>query len=224
VGTGAKGGGGLGRGSGPGEPTLPFPKEQPTVVFQANLCYNLPAECRACTTTTFQAERDVMSIWNAIQAVRQNHALEHATMHMLSRHNPYLQLMGRSMATGFVIYGQVDTQTMANAASEALCRLQRGEAHLAVHPRCGTNLAVTSLLAGTAAFGASTLGRARSRFDRLPAALLAATVAALIAQPLAHRVQEHITTSPHVEGLVVDSITREERGKFISHKVVIGRN
>jgi hypothetical protein len=165
----------------------------------------------------------MMSIWKAIQAVRQNHALEHATMHVLSWHNPYLQLMGRSTASGFMIYGQVDTQELANAAGEALCRLQQGEAHLAVHPRCGTNLAVTSLLAGTAAFGTS-LGRPRSRFDRLPAALMAATLAALVAQPLAHRVQEDITTSPHVADAYVEAITREERGRFVSHRVTIGRS
>ena len=164
-----------------------------------------------------------MSIWDAIQAVRQNHALEHATMHVLSWHNPYLQLMGRSTATGYMIYGDVDTQSLANAASEALCRLQRGEARLAVHPRCGTNLAVTSLLVGTAAFGA-TLGRTRSRLDRLPAALMAATLAALLAQPLGLRVQEKITTSGHVDELYVDSITRQVRGKLISHKVVTGRS
>jgi hypothetical protein len=163
------------------------------------------------------------SLLDAIQAVRQNHALEHATMHVLSWHNPYLQLMGRSTANGFMIYGQVDTQELANAASEALYRLQRGEAHLAVHPRCGTNLAVTSLLAGTAAFGTS-LGRSRSRLDRLPAALMAATLAAIVAQPLAHRVQESITTSPHVGDVYVDSISREERGRFVSHRVVIGRS
>lgn len=158
-----------------------------------------------------------------MQAVRQNHALEHATMHVLSWHDPFLQLMGRSTATGFLIYGQVDTQALANATSEALCRLQGGEARLAVHPRCGTNLAVTSLLAGTAAFGSS-LGRTRSRFDRLPVALMAATVAALLAQPLAYRVQEDITTSPHVDGLYIQSITRQQRGRMISHKVVTGRS
>ncbi len=158
-----------------------------------------------------------------MQAVRQNHALEHATMHVLSWHDPFLQLMGRSTATGFMIYGQVDTQALANATSEALCRLQGGEARLAVHPRCGTNLAVTSLLAGTAAFGSS-LGRTRSRFDRLPVALMAATVAALLAQPLAYRVQEDVTTSPHVDGLYIQSITRQQRGKMVSHKVVTGRS
>ena len=163
-----------------------------------------------------------MSILNAVRAVRQNHALEHATLHLLSWHNPYLQLMGRSTARGFIVYGQVDTQELAGAASEGLARLQGGEAHLAVHPRCGTNLAVTSILAGAAAF-ATSLGKPRSRLDRLPAALVAATLASLLAQPVGHRVQEVITTSPEAAGLYIASITRQERGKYVAHKVHIGR-
>jgi hypothetical protein len=157
-----------------------------------------------------------------VNAVRQNHALEHATMHVLSRRNPYSQLMGRSTLSGYLIYGSVSTEDVAGAASEALVRLQQGEAYLAVHPRCGTNLAVTSILAGTAAFGA-TLGRPRSKLDRLPLALTAATLAAILAQPLAHRVQEHVTTTPEVEGLYIASVARQERGKIIAHKVVVGR-
>ena len=67
----------------------------------------------------------------------------------------------------FIFTAQVGTELVANAATEALVRLQQGESHLAVHPRCGTNLAVTGILAGTAAFGV-TLGRRRSRFDQFP--------------------------------------------------------
>jgi len=144
-------------------------------------------------------------------------------MHVLSWHNPYLRLVGRSTATGFYIYGEVDTRELADAAGEALARLQQGEAHLAVHPRCGTNLAVTSVLAGAAAFGAS-VGRPRSRLERLPLALAAATLAAILAQPLAHRVQETITTTPHVEGLSVADITRQARGRLIIHKVTTGQD
>ncbi len=88
---------------------------------------------------------------NLIDAVRQNHALEHATMHILNRRYPYLRLMGRSSLSGFYLYGALDTQELADAVSEALLRLQQGERHLAIHPRCGTNLAVTSVLAGAAA-------------------------------------------------------------------------
>lgn len=157
-----------------------------------------------------------------LNVIRQNHALEHATMHILSRHNPYARLVGRSSLSGFLIYGTVDTRIVAAAATEALVRLQQGEAYLAVHPRCGTNLAVTSIMAGTAAFGA-TLGRPRSKLDRLPLALAAATLAAIAAQPLAHAIQQHVTTTPELEGVYIADIVLQERGKIVSHKVIIER-
>ena len=154
--------------------------------------------------------------------VRQNHALEHATMHVLSQRHPYVRLLGRSALSGFVIIGAVSTEEIAGAVSEALVRLQQGEVHLAVHPRCGTNLAVTGIFAGVAAFGA-TLGRPRSKLDRLPIALTAATLAAIVAQPVAQSIQEHITTTPEIDGLYIANIKRQERGKLTTHKVTIGR-
>ena len=163
-----------------------------------------------------------MNVPNIVNIVRQNHALEHATIHVLSRRYPYLRLAGRSAVTGFYIYGPLDTREVASAASEALARLQQGEAYLAVHPSCGTNRAVTGVLAGAAAFGA-TLGRPRSKIDRLPLVLMAATLAVIAAQPLAHRIQESVTTTPEVEGLYISSITRQEMGSIVAHKVVIGR-
>ncbi len=163
-----------------------------------------------------------MNIVDLANTVRQNHALEHATIHVLSWRNPQVRIVGRSTPSGFLIYGPLDTQEVAGAASEALARLQQGEAQLAVHPRCGTNLAVTSLLAGTAAFGA-TLGRPRSKIDRLPLALMAATAATLIAQPLAYRIQEFVTTTPEVEDVYIANVIRREHGKLVVHKVETGR-
>ncbi len=163
-----------------------------------------------------------MSIPGFVQRVRQNHALEHATIHVLSSHHPYARMAGRSTPSGFYIYGSVPTQVVASAASEALARLQQGEAHLAVHPRCGTYLAVTSVAAGTAAFVAGQ-GRSRSRLDRLPVALMAATIASLVAQPLAARIQEDVTTTPEVEGLCIESVTRQEHGNRIVHRITVGR-
>jgi hypothetical protein len=129
--------------------------------------------------------------------------------------------MGRSTPAGFVIYGDISAEEIATAAAEALVRLQQGEDHLAVHPRCGTNLAITSLMAGTAAFGA-TLGRPRSKLDRLPLALTAATLAAILAQPIGHKFQEQVTTTPDVGGVCIKSVRRQERGRLVSHKVAIG--
>jgi hypothetical protein len=159
---------------------------------------------------------------NIVHDIRQNHALEHATMHVLSQRNPYVQLMGRSTAGGFYIYGNLASHQVHSAASAALARLQQGEDHLAVHPRCGTNLAVTAIFAGAAAYSA-TLGRSRSKFERLPLALAAATIAAIAAQPLGHKIQEHITTTPEVSGLYIADVRRRDQGRIISHKVIVRR-
>jgi hypothetical protein len=159
---------------------------------------------------------------DVVTLLRQNHALEHATMHILSRRNPQLRLMGRSTLSGFFIYGTVTTQDVADAASEGLARLKQGEGHLAVHPHCGTNLAVTGLLAGAAAFGVS-LTRSRSKLDRLPVALMAATLAAVVAQPLAHRVQVYVTTTPDVDGVHIAGVERQERGRLLGHHILVGR-
>lgn len=158
-----------------------------------------------------------------VTSVRQNHALEHATMHVLSQRHPYARLVGRSTPGGFMIYGSLETQDVATAAAEALARLQQGEAHLAVHPRCGTNLAITAVFAGTAAFGTTAVGRSKSRLDRLPMALTAATLAAIVAQPVAHKVQERVTTTPEVNGVYIAKVKRQERGNLTIHKVIVGR-
>jgi hypothetical protein len=163
-----------------------------------------------------------MGILDIVNAIRQNHALEHATIHVLSRRHPNLHLAGRSAIAGFLVLGPLGTHEVAEAASEALARLQQGESHLVVHPRCGTYLSVTGLLAGTAAF-AATLGRPRSKMERLPLAVTAATLAAIVAQPLAHRIQADITTTPEVEGVYIASVTRHVQGRIVLHRVVVGR-
>jgi hypothetical protein len=168
------------------------------------------------------AKGTLMKILDLAQGVRRNHALEHATIHVLSARFPHMSLMGRSGVTGFWIYGPLPTEEVERSAKEALARLQGGEAHLAVHPRCGTNLAVTSVMAGTAAFGA-TLGTPRSKLDRLPLALIAATVAALFARPVADWIQETVTTSPEVDGVSIGPVKRQQRGSLVLHKIEMER-
>src|SRR6266550_1215228 len=74
--------------------------------------------------------------------VRKNHALEHATITILSGMIPTLSVSARSSSDGFIIFGDVDLGLLRRALDEALSRLQAGEAELAIHPNCGTNLAV----------------------------------------------------------------------------------
>jgi hypothetical protein len=157
-----------------------------------------------------------------VSSLRRNHAVEHATMHILARRQPYLSVIARTTLDGFHVYGRVDTKALADASTEALTRLQVGESELAVHPRCGTNLAVAGFLAGVATFLA--MGRSRSRLSRFPRLVFAATLAVMMAQPLGLLIQERFTTSSEVAGLSVKGITQQRLGRFTIHKVELERD
>lgn len=157
-----------------------------------------------------------------VLTLRRNHAIEHATMHVLAQREPYLNAVARTALDGFYVYGQVDTQALAKAAADGLARLQAGQNELAVHPRCGTNLVVSGLLAGIATFLA--MGRSRSRLSRLPRFILAATLAIIAAQPLGLLVQERFTTSTDVAGTRVNQVVRQILGRLTVHKVELEHN
>lgn len=156
-----------------------------------------------------------------VARVRRNHGLEHATINVLIQRNPNLSLVGRSDWRGYVIMGEVETEEIDSAAREALARLQAGESELALHPRCGTMLATTGLLSGMAAFFVLGVGHSRSRFRwaYLPEALLAATVAALIAQPLGFLLQQHVTTSGDADQLRIARVYKKRGGPISVHRV-----
>ena len=153
-----------------------------------------------------------------IAIARRNHGIEHATVHILTARDPSLRLIGKADTAGFNIYGQVDHNDLLDAAREALARLQNGEAALAVHPRCGTNLVVAGLLTGLAAILA--LGR-KPRIGKLPDVILATTFAAFIAQPLGLVLQERITTSPDARGARIIGIREQYFGNLQTQHVDI---
>lgn len=131
-----------------------------------------------------------------IDAVRRNHALEHATVAVfLARHGP-TRLAGRASGDGFFILGDVPDDALRASTEEALRRLQAGEAGLAVSPLCGTNIAVTGLLAATAASAVLSSGSGRARFGN---AVTASMLAVIVAQPLGRLVQRYVTTRPDLE-------------------------
>lgn len=157
-----------------------------------------------------------------IGMIRRNHGLEHATLHVLSRRFPHRRLAGHSDAGGFWIVGQVTEADLRTAVDEALGRLRAGEANLAVHPNCGTNLVTAGVLAGLSAgfamFGAGR--RTRDKFERLPLAVVLSTVALIIAQPLGLLLQSQVTTSGAPGGLQVVEIKSTLRGQVPAHRVV----
>jgi hypothetical protein len=141
-----------------------------------------------------------------ILLMRQVHALEHATVWVLSgalgavgpRAHPMAidnqTLGGLSTERGFYLYGEVETAALERATRRALRRLTQGEANLATHPRCGTNLTVAAAL---------TVGLATTAHWVLPRDPISQVLGLGLAMALANQltpeagrwVQQHVTTA-----------------------------
>jgi len=153
-----------------------------------------------------------------ILETRRNHALEHASLHVLAGKYPDRHLAGHSNPTGFFLLGNVPTEEVAAAVTQALTRLRAGERNLAIHAGCGTNLATTVLLAGTLAWiplngRKSTLGR----LALLPLALAFAVLGYSLSQPLGPWLQANVTTEAEMGDLQVVDIIFIRKGM---HRVI----
>ncbi|MBC6430016.1 hypothetical protein FM036_03830 [Nostoc sp. HG1] len=141
-----------------------------------------------------------------ILMIRQVHALEHATVWVLSESksayppqadNVQLDnelLGGLSTEQGFYLYGEVNISDLRRAVILARHRLTSGEWDLAVHPRCGTNLSVAMLLTAGLAVGVYLLLPFRP-IEQLIGLGLAATTAAELSPDLGSMAQRYLTTA-----------------------------
>ena len=156
-----------------------------------------------------------------LRRIRQNHALEHATLQVLAGKHPKLVLAGYSDASGFWILGDVETGELLKAVEEARQRMLAGEKGLAVHPHCGTNFVASGVVAG----GMAWLAMSRSsgglfkRLERLPVVIMMVTLGSMLAQPLGPWLQARVTTQADIGDLQVVSITRFQRQEAPMHKV-----
>ncbi|HLI91022.1 MAG TPA: DUF6391 domain-containing protein [Ktedonobacteraceae bacterium] len=139
--------------------------------------------------------------------IRQNHALEHATITILSGMIPNLSISARSSSDGFIVFGDVDLGLLRRAIDEALRRLQAGEAELAIHPNCGTNLAVGVSLVTLGTLLGMVSSHTRTRIATAAASSVAGLAAA---RPLGEYVQRHFTTLPDLQGVRVTEIARRK--------------
>jgi hypothetical protein len=130
-----------------------------------------------------------------------------------------VRLSGFSAPNGFYLYGAVTTPQVRSAVQEALVRLSGGERHLAIHPRCGTNVVTAGILVGVTSFLSMLPGDERARRTRLPLVLLLSTLAILVAQPLGLAVQQHVTTEANLAGINGLSIERRQFRQTPVHRV-----
>ena len=152
-----------------------------------------------------------------ILETRRNHALEHATLHVLAR-SYRTSMAGHSNPTGFFLLGDLNTEDVRIAVTEAYERLNAGESGLAVHPGCGTNIATSALLAAT--FAWAPLRGAKSTFWRIwliPLAIVFAVFGYFLSKPLGPWLQANITTEADLGNMQIMEVVPVRNGL---HRVI----
>ena len=124
----------------------------------------------------------------AVRSTRQNHAWEHATLHVLGGRGQIRQTSGLSDPSGFTLFGEMSVEDVGQAVADAQAAIDEGRRGLAIHPDCGTNLVVQALLS---VLVMQFLGRTGRGFSvaRFVAGLLSMTALSMAAKVLGPRLQ-----------------------------------
>lgn len=147
-----------------------------------------------------------------ILETRRNHALEHATLHMLAR-TQKVSMAGHSNPTGFFILGEFRTEDVRAALDEAYSRLRSGESGLAIHPGCGTNLVATAFLPATMAWMPFQGTRSnRLRLMLLPVAIVFGVLGFFLSKPLGTWLQRNITTEANLGNMQIVDLVAVRKG------------
>ncbi|MEA3310190.1 MAG: DUF6391 domain-containing protein [Chloroflexota bacterium] len=148
--------------------------------------------------------------------IRRNHALEHATINLLSHNQGASQTVGISGPRGFTLYTNLTLEEVYPAVQQALAALQNGQAALAIHPNCGTNLLTTALLT-TVATMLGLHGKRKQRSERVENFLQLVLLNALIlilSRPVGFWVQENLTVDSHVQDVKIAAILSHQQGNL----------
>ena len=158
----------------------------------------------------------VSIVSDIIRRTRQHHAIEHATIHLLSSRFPDKHFSGISDLNGFTIYGNIGSEELRQTVGVALLRLQAGEEGLAIHPNCGTNLATTGILVTLIAVLTTPIKR--HPIDRFTMLLPLMAGALIASRPLGLHLQKYTTLS-NVSDRWVRDISIVQIGNVTAHRV-----
>lgn len=159
-----------------------------------------------------------------VDSTRKNHALEHATMTVLAERYKGVRMMGHSSPAGFVLMADLPTEIVTEAVLEAKRRLENGEPNLAVHPNCGTNMAVSSLAGSVAAFGVLGLlsRKGKNAWWHYLVAMAFAVPAFLLAKPLGPKLQKSVTTDFETQDVAIQMVTSQKTANSFVHFIRTG--
>jgi hypothetical protein len=134
-------------------------------------------------------------------ALRKNHALEHATAHVLEKEYGYRNLAGYAEENGFYIIGADNILVVEEAARKGLALMKRGAEDLAIHSKCGTSITVANFVSALVFLGLIFVTGHFSIINMLFAILFANLTGPLLGQ----YVQKYFTTSADVDEMEIVS-------------------
>lgn len=154
---------------------------------------------------------------HVFRRIQRNHALEHATINLLTQQYPGARVMGISGPMGFVLYSSLTAEEIIPTARKALSALKAGESWLAIHANCGTNIVITAMLTTAASLiGLGYGGRSRRGLldlaQRLPQVVLLNAAALFVAEPVARWVQTNLMTDPNLGDFEISSVFTDFQG------------
>jgi len=159
-------------------------------------------------------------IWTIAQSknIRRNHAIEHATINVLEQlAGQQLNISGLSQEDGFYIAGIQNAEMVEEAAIRGLNLLKQGNCQLAIHRRCGTDIAIANFITALIFF---ILLFTTGMFSILNI-VIALLLSNLISPYLGEYVQKYFTTSCEVRntdivGLEYE-IGRQDKNLLLRH-------
>ncbi len=154
-----------------------------------------------------------ISLWQTFtnKQVRRNHALEHATANVLEEKYGSSRVAGMAFKDGFKLFGDLPHPSlMVEAAREGLQRLRNGESRLAIHPRCGTALAIGQFIFAASFIFIVFFLHSISIID----ILLAIGLSFLLSKPLGLLAQKFLTTSTDVKDMKLVDLKADRWGQF----------
>ncbi|UMZ74875.1 DUF6391 domain-containing protein [Natranaerofaba carboxydovora] len=167
-------------------------------------------------TTPFQLAKIALN-----KRLRNNHALEHATINILEKRYGYNRLSGFARENGFVIQGRINPEHLQEAAMLGLYQLQGGNKELAIHQNCGTSILAANF---SSAVIFLLLLWFTGTFNILN--VLLAIILSQFVGPRAGKIfQKYITTSTDVKDIAITGVLyNQPRGAGVMNFPFLGGN
>tara|TARA_B100000686_G_scaffold1981_1_gene2204 strand:- start:207 stop:734 length:528 start_codon:yes stop_codon:yes gene_type:complete len=133
--------------------------------------------------------------------IRRNHAIEHATVSILTEQISKSAVIGFAVPSGFIIYSKSSKDEILSAANNGLNLMKTGDSEISISQFCGTNLVVAALLTGVSTVLLSKiLGKKSKNILNITNGFL---LSALLSKPIGRIVQKYVTTDPNVKHIQI---------------------